>query len=632
MARRGSFTEGNGLPDHGAGQASGGTTGERAKSRDLGVLLDLKRYLTPYRWHVVGATIALCLSASAVVGIGRGLQFLVDRGFARSDHGHDLLNLAVLILLAVVVLLAAATYARFYLVSWIGERVVADIRRDVFEHALKLSPGFYDTVRTAEIVSRLTTDTSIVQLVIGSSVSVALRNALMLVAGLVMLVLTSAKLTGLVVAVVPIVLVPILTYGRKVRRLSRASQDKVAEVGTRVDETLANIRTVQAFTHERHDRLTFRAQLDETVRVSVDRIRARALLTAIVMLLVFGAVSIILWIGGHDVLSGDLTAGDLAGFVFFAALVAGSVGAISEVVGDLQRAAGAMERIRELLATEPIVAPPKQPRALPTRVLGAVAFDAVRFAYPTRPERFVLEDFSFAIAPGERVALVGPSGSGKTTILQLLLRFYDPASGRVALDGVDLRDLPPDTLRVHMGLVSQDPVIFADSVLENVRYGRPDASEAEVRAALDAAYASDFVERLPDRLQTYLGERGVRLSGGQRQRIAIARAILRDPAVLLLDEATSALDAESENAVQRALERLMRNRTTLVIAHRLATVVSADRIVVLDAGRIVAEGTHTVLMRENGLYARLAKLQFQTTERNASDLSSGGLRIGVAAD
>jgi ATP-binding cassette subfamily B protein len=581
---------------------------DRPKSRNLGALRLLLGYLRPYKLQVAGAGLALTVAAGSVLALGGGLRQLVDRGFTKGDAG--LLDQAVLVLLGFVALMALATYGRFSLVSWLGERVVADIRRDVFSHVIALSPGFFETTRTAEIQSRLTTDTAIVQTVVGSSVSVALRNVLLFLGGTVLLFITSPKLTLLVFLVVPLVLVPILTFGRKVRTLSRASQDRVADVAVHIEESIAGIRTVQAFTHEEEDRTRFAARVEDAFDVAVRRIRARALLTAIVILLVFGAISIILWIGGHDVLAGRLSGGDLSAFVFYAALVAGSVGAISEVMGDLQRAAGASERLIELLQTPLDITAPAAPIAMPSPAQGRVVFDRVTFHYPSRPDRSALADLSFAVEPGEKLALVGPSGAGKTTIFQLLLRFYDPEQGTVALDGIELRQADPRALRARIGLVPQDPVIFAASASENIAYGRPGASAAEIRAAADAAHATEFIERLPDRFESFLGERGVRLSGGQRQRIAIARAILRDPALLLLDEATSALDAESERAVQEALDRLMATRTTLIIAHRLATTLAADRILVLDQGRIVAQGKHAELVRQGGLYARLAALQF----------------------
>ncbi|MCC6467693.1 MAG: ATP-binding cassette domain-containing protein, partial [Alphaproteobacteria bacterium] len=570
-----------------AGQRAGGR-------RDLKPLVGLWRYLRPHGLAMLGAFLALTVAAGTVLALGAGLRRLVDRGFGTGDVA--MLDQAVLVLFAVVAVMAGASYARFYLVSWLGERVVADLRRAVFDHVLRLSPAFYEVNKIGEILSRLTTDTTLLQVVVGTSAPIALRNFLMLAGGLGMLAITSPKLTGLVLLVVPLVIAPILLYGRHVRRLSRASQDRVADVGAYVEEQLQAVRTVQAFTHEPIDRQRFAERVEDAFATALARVRARSWMTAIVILLVFGAIAVVLWIGGHDVLAGRISAGQLAAFVFYAVVVAGSVGAIGEVVGDLQRAAGAAERLFDLLATEPEIKAPPAPLAMPEPARGALSFEDVTFYYPSRPERAALRDFSLAVAPGETVALVGPSGAGKTTVFQLALRFYDPRLGSVRLDGVDLRMADPADARARIAMVAQDPAIFAADVFENIRYGRPDASDAAVHAAADAAQVTEFAEKLPQGFATQLGERGVRLSGGQKQRVAIARAILRDAPLLLLDEATSALDAESERLVQAALERLMQGRTTIIIAHRLATVLKARRIVVLDEGRIVATGSHGELV------------------------------------
>jgi ATP-binding cassette subfamily B protein len=567
----------------------------------------LGAFLAPYKRRFVFAGIALLVAAGCTLAVGQGLKLVVDRGFTAGIGAE--LDRALFELLAIIAVMAVATYVRFYNVSWIGERVTADLRRRVFNHLLTLSPGFFEVTRTGDVISRLTNDTTMLENVIGSSLSMALRNSVLGAGALVLLMLTSLKLTLLVLAGLPVVVLPIIVFGRRVRRLSRTSQDRVADTGAYVDEAIHEIRTVQAYAHEAEDRRVYGERVEAAFRAGVRRIRQRGVLIAAVIFLVFVAVGIILWIGGHDVLAGRLSAGQLASFVFYAVIVATSVGTVSEVAGEVQRAAGATERLMEILDTPAEIAAPADPVPLPEPPLATVALDQVTFAYPSRNDP-ALSGLTIRVAAGERVALVGPSGAGKTTLFQLLLRFYDPQQGRVLIDGVDVRRADPRAVRGRIAVVPQDPVIFATSVWDNVRYGRLDASDDDVREACEAAYATEFLTRLPRGFDTDLGERGVRLSGGQRQRLAIARAVLSRRPILLLDEATSALDAESERMVQLALDRLMRGRTTLIIAHRLATVMGADRIVVLDGGIVVAEGTHSSLVRDDPLYRRLAALQF----------------------
>ena len=568
----------------------------------------LFQLLRPYRRRVFIAAIALVVAAAAMLAVGQGLRAVIDKGFSAGDPAW--LDRTLAAMFGVIALLAAATYLRFYNVSWLGERVTADIRRRVFDHLLSLPPAWFEAGRTGEVISRLTSDTTQIENVVGSSLSIALRNALLLIGGLVMLFTTSLKLTLLTLAGVPLVVTPIILFGRKVRKLARESQDRVAELGNRIDETIHEIRIVQAYGHEDADRRDFGNLVEASFATARERVANRAKLVAAVMVLVFGAIAFILWVGGHDVLAGTLTAGELSAFVFYAAIVAGSVGALSEVWGELQRAAGATERLMEILASQPAILAPPVPQPLPEPARGEIVLEQVRFHYPTRPDVPALDDFCLTVNPGETVALVGPSGSGKSTVFQLLLRFYDPEAGVLRIDGVPLQNADPLALRRHIALVSQEAVIFAASVADNVRYARPEASLDDVRAACAAAFADEFIDKLPEGYATDLGERGVRLSGGQRQRIAIARAILAARPILLLDEATSALDAESERMVQSALDGLMRQRTTLVIAHRLATVQKADRIVVMEDGRIVQQGSHAELIASDGLYARLARLQF----------------------
>ena len=585
---------------------------QRPTSRRIRVLRELVAFLRPYRWVIAAAFVALLVAAAAVLGFGLVLQRVVDHGL--SSGSGAALNQALSLFLVVVVIMAIAVAARMYLVAWIGERVVADIRKAVFSRVLKLEPAFFEVTRTGEVITRLTTDTSLLQLVVGSTLAIAVRNVVLFCGGLALLAVTSPKLAGMVLLGVPAVVVPLWVLGHRVRRLSRESQDRIADVGAFVDEVLYGIRTVQAFCHERLDRDRYVRRVEAAFGAATARTRASALLSGLVMLLTFGAISLVLWVGGHDVLAGRISGGELSAFVFYAVLVAGSVGALSEVAGDLMRAAGATERLMELLHNEPQIKSPALPEPLPQPARGQVDIQAVTFRYPSRPDLPALRNFSLTLASGEKTALVGPSGAGKSTVLHLLMRFYDPDAGSIRFDGVDVRMVDLQALRSRIAVVPQDPVIFGADAWENIRYGRDDVSDADVRAAAEAAHALEFLDSLPAGFDTYLGERGVRLSGGQRQRIAIARAILRDPALLLLDEATSALDAESERLVQEALESLMQDRTTLVIAHRLATVRQVDRIVLLDRGRIVASGGHDELIAQGGLYARLAALQFRDVE------------------
>ena len=588
---------------------------DRPKSRNYGYLKRTFTFMRPYTKQLMIFAAALLVSSLATLSVGTGLKFVIDRGL--SSGSKEMLDQGLIMLVGVVLAISVGSFVRFYYISWIGERVVADIRKAVFSHILKLSPGFFETTKTGEILSRITTDTALLQQVIGSSFSIAIRNTVALIGGVIMLIVTNGKLTALVALVVPAVLVPIIWYGRKVRTLSRESQDRVADVGSYAEENLNAIRTVQAFVHEDIDRSFFTRNVEGAFGTAMRRIYARAMLGAVVILLVFTAISVVVWAGGRGVISGEITPGELSAFIFYAIMVAASVGAVTEVMGDMQRAAGATERLIELLETKPDIMAPAQPKLMPVPAQGAVSFEDVTFHYPSRPDAAALKGLTLKVAPGEHVALVGPSGAGKTTVFQLLLRFYDPTSGTVRIDGMDLKDVDPRDARARIGLVSQDPLIFAADAMENIRYGRPTATDAEVYAAAEAAAAMEFIAKLPEGMKSFLGERGVRLSGGQKQRIAIARAILRDPALLLLDEATSALDAENERLVQTALERLMVGRTTMVIAHRLATVVNADRIAVIDDGQLVDTGRHDQLLISNPLYARVAKLQFSADAGHA---------------
>ncbi len=581
---------------------------EKTRAR-LRPLLALAPYVARYRGRALLAFISLTVAAITTLIVPVAARRMIDFGF--TAEGVELINSYFSVMIGIVAVLAAASAARFYLVMTIGERIVADLRRDVFAHLISLSPSFFDSARSGELVSRLTADTTQIKSAVGASVSIALRNVMLFVGATAMMVITSPKLSGFVLLAIPVIVIPLVAFGRWVRRLSRNAQDTLADATSYASELLGAIRTVQAFTGEPVANARFGGEVEQAYEAARTSTWARSILTLIIIFIVFSSVVVILWVGSHDVLTGAMTQGRLGQFVLYAAFAATALGQLSEVWGEVSSASGAAERLFEILRVKSQIAAPPQPVRLPAPARGDVGFENVRFAYPTRPEVLAVDGVNLSVRAGEKVAIVGPSGAGKSTLFHLLLRFYDPASGTISLDGVAIKSADPCELRARIALVPQDSVVFAATARENIRFGRPDASDAEVERAADLAHATEFLRRLPGGFEAQLGERGVTLSGGQRQRIAIARAILRNAPLLLLDEATSSLDAESETLVQTALEELMRHRTTLVIAHRLATVLSCDRIMVMDQGRIVEQGTHAELVAANGLYARLARLQFE---------------------
>ncbi|MEB3703131.1 ABC transporter ATP-binding/permease protein [Candidatus Bealeia paramacronuclearis] len=599
MLREPSYAEENQLPS-------------RARA-PIQSLKKLTPFLKPYPKIMILSFTSICVAAGSVIAVGSALKYLVDFGF--KNNGSSLLTWAILVLFLVIIVMACASYMRLYYVSNLAEHLVADIRKAVFTHLIKQDVNFFESTRLGEIQSRLTTDTTLLQIVMGTSIPVAIRNILIIIFGIGMLMTTSLLLSVVILVLIPVVLIPIILYGKKVRKFSRKTQEETAEISIRLDETFGFIRTVFAYCREKYMAISFSEHVTRAYDASMERVQARALLTAFVMILVFSGVSVVLWIGGQKVITGEMSAGALSAFVFYAVAVAGASGSLSEIHGDLLRAAGGCDRIIEFLNLKSEIQSPSTPAPFPSPLRGEIKFERITFTYPARPDKMVLEDFSLDIASGETVAVVGLSGAGKSTLISLILRFYDPKFGRVTLDGVDIRSLNLDDLRRPMGYVSQDPILFSTTISENIRFGDLNATQDDIRKAAEAAYALEFIESMPQGFETFVGEKGVQLSGGQRQRIAVARAILRNPRILLLDEATSALDTESEGHVQNALTKLMEGRTTLMIAHRLSTIRHAHRIIVLDQGRIVAEGPHDQLMAQEGLYQRLASIQFQYDEK-----------------